>query len=436
MILTYDPYAKERCIMKDLSLRYQIRTTQIAVSLIFLSCFFVSTSSTQERKLVRVQDLSGSCEILTDKGETTFPFELIRNQIVIPVEMKGSRLNLILDSGMPAEGMLLFGSQRIDDLKLQYVGKARVMGVGGQAIEADMAAGETASLPGMLMKNQMVIVMPHDSIRSHHFEGKDGIIGFSLLSRFVVKIDYDSMQVTLIEPEKFQYSGAKHIYEVAVENNRIFLPVSLRINQDVHISADLVLDTGNGAALILDESSTKGIVVPEKSIVYTTRSINDEIPRHAGRISAVQLGDVTFDNVLCSFRSKESEPPPRWQKDGNLGNELLRRFNMILDIPNKRIMLEPNHHVDEPFKFNMAGFQVIRSEHGHFRITHVIPDSPASQSGLEKGDQIVSINGKPSSQYTYDDSDDILTQERKFVQLVILSSGKEEEVRIELRQLI
>jgi hypothetical protein len=422
--------------MNDPSLRYRIGMRQIAVSLILLSCFFVSASSTQERRIVRMQGLTGNYEILTDKGETTFPFKLIRNQIVVPVEMKGSRFNLVFDSGMPAEGILLHGSQRVDELKLQYAGKARVMGVGGATIEADMAAGETVSLPGMLMKNQMVIVMPHDSTRSHYFEGKDGTVGFSLLSHFVVKIDYDNMEFTLTEPQKFRYSGTEQIYEITVVDNRISLPVSLSINQDVHISADLVLDTGNSAALTLNESSSKGIIVPEKSIVYTRRSINKEIPRYAGRISTVQLGGITFDNVLCAFRTKESELPPSWEKEGNLGNELLRRFNMIFDIPNNRIMLEPNHHIDEPFKFNMAGLQFVRCEHGYFRITFVMSDSPASHSGLKKGDRIVSINGKPSNQYTYDNLDHILSQEGKLVKLVMLSSGKEKEVSIKLRQLI
>ncbi len=383
-----------------------------------------------------MQRSPGNYEILTGKGETEFPFELIRNQIVVPVEMNGSTLKLILDSGMPADGVLLFGSQRTDDLKLKYVGKAPVMGVGGKAIDADLAMGETVILPGMELKNQMVIVMPHDSIRSLSFEGKDGIIGFSLLSRLVLKIDYDSMRVALIEPEKFQYSGSGQAYKIAVMNNRIFLRVSLKTNQEAYISADLVVDTGNSAALTLNEGSSKDIVVPEKSIAYTTRSVNEEILRYAGRISGVRLGNITLDNVLCSFRTEESEPPPPWEKEGNLGHELLRRFNLIFDVPNRQIILEPNHHLDEPFEFNMAGFQFIRTKHGHFRITHVISNSPASQSELEEGDQIVNINGKPSNQYTYDDLDHILSLEGKRVKLVIFRGGKEKEVHIELRQLI
>jgi hypothetical protein len=422
--------------MKNPKLTYQIITKQIIVLLILFSCFSLSTSIAQTKKVLKMKKPAGNYEILTGKGDTKFPFELNRNQIVIPVKMNANPLKLVLDSGMPADGVLLFGSHHIDDLKLQYVGKASVMGVGGKTVEADLAMDKTVNLPGMELRNQMVIVMPHDSIRNIYFEGKHGIIGFSLFSRFVLKIDYDSMKITLVEPEKFQYAGSGQEFKVAVINNRIFLPVGLKTNKEVSILANLVVDTGNSATLTLNVESSKDIAVPEKSITYTTRSINDEIFRYAGRIPGVQLGGITFDNVLCSFRTQENEPRTPWEKEGNLGQGLLRRFNLLFDIPNKRIIFEPNQHLDEPFEFNMAGFQFIRTKDGHFRITHIIPNSPASQSELEEGDQIININGKPSNQYTYDDLDDILSLEGTLVKLVIFHRGKEKEVHIELRQLI
>lgn len=422
--------------MKNSSLTCWIKTKQIIVLLILFSCFSLSTLIAQKRKVLKMHKPAGNYEILMGKGETKFPFELIRNQIVIPVEMDGSTLKLILDSGMPADGVLLFGSPHIDDLELQYVGKASVMGVGGKTVEADLVMDKTVNLPGMELRNQMVIVMPHDSIRNLYFEEKDGIIGFSLFNRFVLKIDYDSMKITLVEPGKFQYAGSGQEFKVAVTNNRIFLPVSLKTIQEVTILANLVVDTGNSATLTLNADSSKGIAVPEKCITYTTRSINDEIFRYAGRISGVHLGGITFDNVLCSFRTRENEPPPPWEKEGNLGLEMLRRFNLIFDIPSKRIIFESNHHLNEPFEFNMAGFQFIRNEYGHFKITHIIPNSPASQLELAEGDQIININGKPSDEYTYDDLNEILRLEGKLIKLMILRSGQEKEVNLKLRKLI
>jgi|GEM_PF-930133 len=422
--------------MKNSSLQCWRKTKQIIVLSIIFLCFSLSTSSAQTRKIIRVQKPSGNYEMLTSNGETQFPFELIRNQIVIPVEMNGSTLKLIFDSGMPADGVILFGNKRIDDLKFKYVGKAPVKGVGGKAIEADLAMGETINFPGMQLQNQMVIVMPEDSIRSLHFEGRDGIIGFSLLSRFVVKVDYDSMRVTLVEAKTFQYTGSGEEHKITIANNRIFLPVTIKMNQEVSISGDLVVDTGNSAALTLNARKNKDIVVPEKSIVYTARSINETFFRFAGRIPNIQLGSITFDNVLCSFKTHENEPAPPWEKEGNLGHELLRRFNLIFDIANERIIFEPNHHLDEPFEFNMAGFQFIRTQHGNLEITYVISNSPASQSNLENGDQIISINGKPSNQYTYDELDDIFRLENEIIKLVTLHAGEEKEVIIELRRLI
>jgi C-terminal processing protease CtpA/Prc len=84
----------------------------------------------------------------------------------------------------------------------------------------------------------------------------------------------------------------------------------------------------------------------------------------------------------------------------------------------------------------MAGFQFIRTQHGNLEITYVMSNSPASQSNLENGDQIISINGKPSNQYTYDELDDIFRLEEEIIKLVIFHSGEEKEVTIQLHRLI
>ena len=109
--------------MINLRLHCWRKNKQIIVLSIIFFCFSLSTSSAQTKKIIRMQQPSGNYEMLTNKGEIQFPFELIRNQIVIPVEMNGSTLKLTFDSGMPADGVILFGNKSIDDLQFQYVGK-------------------------------------------------------------------------------------------------------------------------------------------------------------------------------------------------------------------------------------------------------------------------------------------------------------------------
>jgi hypothetical protein len=65
----------------------------------------------------------GGYEFCENAKSTVIPFKLIDNLIVISVELNGTPLNLILDSGMPFDGALLFGSEKVDATKLDFSAK-------------------------------------------------------------------------------------------------------------------------------------------------------------------------------------------------------------------------------------------------------------------------------------------------------------------------
>ncbi|UCF79770.1 MAG: aspartyl protease family protein [Candidatus Eiseniibacteriota bacterium] len=378
---------------------------------------------------------SGGYRMLTQDGKTAVPFEFISNHVVIPVEVNGHTFKLILDTGMPVDGALLLGSEAVDGLGLEFIGKAPVMGPGGGRVDSDLAMGVSFELPGVELTNQMILVMPPESTRSRHFEGKDGVIGRSLFSHFVVRIDYDSMKVTLTEPERFEYTGSGRELPVRIDRYP-FLVCEASIVGDASFPLELVLDTGNGAASTLNIGAEEGLVLPEKVIEYHTRSVGQEIIRLTGRIKRLQFGPYVFTNLLSSFRTSDHGPAPPWERAGALGQEVLRRFNVVFDYAHSRIILEPNGHFDEPFEFNMAGIQFIRASQGGFQVTRVIPGSPASDAGLRAGDYISQINGQTAGQLGVDDAERLLRREGTEVTLDVLRGDESIHVRFTLRRLI
>jgi len=398
--------------------------------------FSRSTSFAQEPKRMRMAaPPSGGYRMLTEDGKTIIPFEFISNHVVIPVSINGNTLKFILDTGMPTDGAVLFGSKRVNTLGLQIIGKAQVMGAGGGSVESDLSMGVTFGLPGVEFTNQMVIVMPEDSTQSRHFEGKDGIIGHTLFSRFVVRIDYDNMNIILAEPDRFEYTGTGQVLPLQM-GRYPFLVCEADIKGGQRIPLSLVVDTGNGAALTLNVGAKEGLVIPEKVIEYHTRSIGPEILRLTGRIERLQLGSYMFKNLLCSFRTSAHEPAPPWAKEGVLGQGILRRFNIVFDYTHEKIILEPNGHFNESFEFNMAGIQFNRAAQDRFQISRVIPDSPASEAGLCAGDLIVQMNGRPVSQFSVDDVEQLLKKEGEKLMLDIKRGKELLQLSLILRRLI
>ena len=147
-------------------------------------------------------------EVLSKDGKLSFPFDLINNHVIIPISVKGSEFQVILDTGMPMDGLMLYGSEAVENLGLEYGPvKARIGGAGseGNFLEADVASGVTVSVDKLRIKKTTVIVAPPiPHFTSYH----DGVIGASLFNNFVVEIDYDKERIHLFDPESYRPSGS------------------------------------------------------------------------------------------------------------------------------------------------------------------------------------------------------------------------------------
>ncbi len=407
------------------------------IQFVFLLTLLISSLATmqaQEPRVIRMQaPMQAGSRIDSPGGTATFPFELISNHIMLPVEIRGTVVKLILDTGMPIEGAILFGSEVIDGLNLTYMGKAPIMGAGGSTVESDLAIGIDFKLPGVSFSGQMVMVMPYEAGRNKHHEGKDGIIGSSLFKHFVVSVDYDRMEITLTDPEQFRYTGkgAKIPLEIA---QYPMVTGETEMESGKKVPVDLVVDTGNFDALTLNVGSADAIVLPDKNIEIYKVSLQKEIPSRLGRIKGFRIGGFLFEDVLCNFAEKS---PPPWEKEGNLGQEILKRFNVTFDFSRQEMFLEPNGRFADPFDFNRAGILFIRTEEGLLRITRVVLDSPASGAGLKKGDLLNSIDGRPVTEITRDEAYRLLQGDiGQEVTLEALRDGSEFKAVISLRRLI
>jgi hypothetical protein len=76
---------------------------------------------------------------------------------------------------------------------------------------------------------------------------------------------------------------------------------------------------------------------------------------------------------------------------GLIGNDLLRRFNAIINYDKKDIHLVPNNHYRDPFDYSYSGIELYYID-GQVEIGDVAAGSPAEHAGLKEQDVIVAIN--------------------------------------------
>ena len=76
----------------------------------------------------------------------------------------------------------------------------------------------------------------------------------------------------------------------------------------------------------------------------------------------------------------------------NAGIQLLKPFQVSLDLGNERMWLKPTGKKVQ-FPKDRAGLFVML-EGDHFNVLHVSPGSPADRAGLKKGDRLVAVDGQ------------------------------------------
>ena len=79
---------------------------------------------------------------------------------------------------------------------------------------------------------------------------------------------------------------------------------------------------------------------------------------------------------------------------GNIGGEVLRRFDLGLDASQGLLALQPNAAFGQPFPGPRAGF-IWRDTGQVLEVAEVLADGPASMAGLRVGDVLREVDGLP-----------------------------------------
>src|SRR5690606_14612711 len=242
------------------------------------------------------------------------------------------------------------------------------------------------------------------------------------------------------------------------------------------VEVKLLIDSGSSDALWLFRKEDEGLVTPENYFEdFLGRGLSGSIYGDRARVEKLQLGQFELKEAKVAFPDSVSIQHLQnlSERDGSLGAEVLKRFNVTLDYGERKITLRRNRYFRDPFKYNMSGIELQhngirlvkelesgikrgRSEdtgsegieirlnrffkyalHPAFEIVEIREESPAALAGLRTGDIILSVNGKPTYKHSLPEVTEMLNVKAgKKIRLLVEREGKRMRFDFELEKVL
>lgn len=442
-----------------------------AVYFLFLfSIFFLNSARAQPR-----------FNIENNKDKFDLEFELVNDLVIIPVEINGVELSFLLDTGV--DSTILFSLGDNDTVNLKNTETIYLRGLGeGEPIKALKSSGNEVKIGQAVNKDLNCYLVFDNPLGLSNRIGVPihGIIGYDLFRDFVISFNYLKMELTAYNPGDFNYPkcGKCDDLPLTFRRNKPYINISGKIEGE-SIPLNLLVDSGSGDAIWLLSNEKEGIIIPDKNFPdFLGFGIGGSVYGKRSRIKEINLGNNVLTEVTASFPDtvyfKGIEAFA--QRNGSIGAQILKRFNVTIDYPGKKMRLKPNKTFSEPFEYDMSGvviahdgFSIIKdimrnplplrendvnntaagkmvykstydvkySLEPQYKVAEVRPDSPASIAGLKVGDIILKINRRDAYKFSLSQISNLLSsQEGKSINLLIEREGVERKISFVLKRIL
>src|SRR5579872_5480974 len=202
------------------------------------------------------------------KRITAIPFTVFTGGVILvraKLDDFPDSLNFILDTG---SGGISLDSGTCDHLHLVPLPSDKtILGIAGIR-QVKFLYNRTLHLPGLTVDSLNFHVNDYDILTSVYGEKVDGIIGYSFFSRYIVQINYDSMQCNVNTPGTFRYPKGGFMLRPIIASLPI---VSADIRDALRVSGRFYFDTGAGLCTLLstDFVTDSNLLDSRKKIFWT-----------------------------------------------------------------------------------------------------------------------------------------------------------------------
>lgn len=410
-------------------------------------------------------------------------FNLVNNLVVIPVEVNGTTLSFLLDTGV--KSTIIFSLDKQDSVELKNTKPVSLRGLGeGGVLKGLKSENNVLQIGSAVSEDHTIFVIFESSLNLSSRMGLaiNGIVGLDFFKNFIVKTNYRTKKIKFYKPETYSYRECRRcdIFDLHFYRDKPYIDFVVQLNnakkQD---TVTLLLDSGSSDAMWL--FNTKGFLIEAPKNYFKDflgLGLSGNIYGKRSKLKKVIAGNFELNDVNVAFPNKEAIDSLGLyiQRDGSLGGDFLKRFTVTMDYPNKKVMLKRNSNYKDPFNYNMSGLtlehdgvevftktssereiknfrdeftnKIDNASFNYFTRTEILlvpryivveirENSVAEKSGIIKGDEILTINGKPAHEYKlYNLNALFSSEEGKKIDLEVKRDDRVFKVRFKLEKVL
>jgi hypothetical protein len=260
----------------------------------------------------------------------SLPLQSLQGRPIVEVALNGKGpFKFLLDTGA---GLTLVSLDVAQQLKLPVEAETRVgspvnpEGVPGKIVRVDRATVGEVEISGIT-----AIALDF----SHLFAGVDvprGILSAAMFRGFLLTLDYPQNKMVIAKGE-LPPADAAEIFEYKLEQQLPTVPLSV-----AGLTVEVHLDSGSPGGITLPGSYIDRLPLVAKPVAAGVMKVMEaSYPLTTAKLNGeVKLGHHVFDHP--DLRFGDALPI------GNIGYEILRHFQLILDTGNHRLRLSAPEH--------------------------------------------------------------------------------------------
>lgn len=252
-------------------------------------------------------------------------------------------LRFLFDTG--ASDMVINSNSPRTNFSMIFNGKVQNTGATGSN-EVRISSGNQFSLGRQTFKNMSFISVPYPP------DAWDGVIGLSFIKQQITWIDYQKMMIYLYDtqhfqaPEQYISFPIEYVFQVPI----LTIPVMVNGN---NYNLKLEIDTGSDRILDLNTPFVEQHQLLGTQKPYAISQINSSDGKSGVLyniyLDEVKIGKYILPRIPGAFSTVKEGIQSQKEMDGVIGNNFLKRFNMICDFGKGLVYLAPNDQLYSPF---------------------------------------------------------------------------------------